>query len=175
MNLHFPSDTLVSKFLISCLFYLYLLLGDLIMLWNTGLVISLSLSSAQGHLFSKLHSFLPHLNPFQHCTCHMLAIVIIRTTTTMATLNISTTAFARNYNLHFSTTGMVLPKQLTWESEECDTKKINTHSLNFSNSLAAVPVEIAYILLKTRNANSSIIIERVPVCNNLPLAPSSLY
>lgn len=61
MNLHFLADTLISKFLISCLFYLYLLLGDLIMLWNTGLAISPSLGFHQGHLFCKLHNFFPAL------------------------------------------------------------------------------------------------------------------
>lgn len=47
---------------------------------------------------------------------------------------------------------MALPKELTRESEECDSRKkekMNTSSLNFANSLAAVPVEIAPTLLQS--------------------------
>lgn len=61
---------------------------------------------------------------------------------------------------------MALPKELTRESEECDSgkkKNINTSSLNFANSLAAVPVEIASTLLQSEMLIQPLASSGVPV------------
>lgn len=61
---------------------------------------------------------------------------------------------------------MALPKELTRESEECDSGKkkyINTSSLNFANSLAAVPVEIASTLLQSEMLIQPLASSGVPV------------
>lgn len=112
---------------------------------------------------SAKHHFLPHFNPFQ-CGC--------RIGINNNTLNIPSAALAGRCNLHSSTAGVALPKELTRESEECDSgrekKKINTSSLNFANSLAAVPVEIASTLLQSEMLIQPLASNGVPVT---PMCP----